>query len=194
MPDLGPLTAERKTGNELLHRDGTAVGYTLIEFWQWSTSDLLNNTTRGKLAEYIVARDLGIVDGVRAEWEPYDLLATNGIKVEVKSAAYLQSWHQDRLSTISFGIAATRAWSSATNTYSEEKKRQADVYVFCLLDETNKRLVDPLNVNQWLFFVLLTSRLDAEVGDQDRIGLSKLRDLGPAEVRFGEIRSTIGTL
>ena len=32
------------------------------EFWEWAYDDLLANTTRGVLAEYIVAKALGIRD------------------------------------------------------------------------------------------------------------------------------------
>jgi hypothetical protein len=66
---------------------------TLLDFWQWAYSDLLSNTNRGRLAEFIVARalSLGLTD-VRIEWDAVDLVTPTGVKVEVKSAAYLQSW------------------------------------------------------------------------------------------------------
>jgi hypothetical protein len=48
----------------------------LIEFWQWSISDLVSNVSRGVLAEFIVAKALEIntVSNVRDEWAAYDLL------------------------------------------------------------------------------------------------------------------------
>jgi hypothetical protein len=36
---------------------------------------------------------LGVVDGVRVEWDPFDLLY-EGAKIEIKSAAYVQRWFQ----------------------------------------------------------------------------------------------------
>jgi hypothetical protein len=56
------------------------------------------------LAEFIVATALGVADQLRNDWGPYDLLTPDGIKIEVKSPAYLQSWHQENFSTITFGI------------------------------------------------------------------------------------------
>jgi len=56
-----------------------------------------------------------------------DLQTAEGIKIEVKSAAYVQSWHQKKLSMISFLTPRTRAWDSETNTQSVEVRRQADV-------------------------------------------------------------------
>ena len=61
-----------------------------------------------------------------------DLLDPRGISIEVKSAAYIQTWHQDRLSTISFNCAPSLAWDPETNRQSDVKRRQAEVYVFAI--------------------------------------------------------------
>ena len=61
------------------HADGDPAGFDLLDLWRWSTSDLVTNTTLGVLAEYIVARALGIgTDGVRQAWRTFDLLAEDG--------------------------------------------------------------------------------------------------------------------
>ena len=65
----------QKTGNEHFVLDGMPAGYLLNDFWRWQSSDLLNNTLRGVLAEFIVAKALGIdTNGPRVDWEPFDLL------------------------------------------------------------------------------------------------------------------------
>ena len=102
------------------------------EFWEWAYDDLLANTTRGVLAEYIVAKALGIRDTKRLEWDQYDL-DIDGDKVEVKSAAYVQTWEQTRSSVIAFGIRPAKGWDARTNTAATSVQRCADVYVFCLL-------------------------------------------------------------
>jgi len=77
---------------------------------------VVSNATRGVLAEYLVAGALGVADGcIREEWAAYDLEARDGTRVDVKSAAYLQSWHQERLSQISFPVPKTRGWDRDTN-------------------------------------------------------------------------------
>ena len=101
---LNFIKTTRKSGNERFLLNGKSLGFTLLDFWQWSASDLVSNTNRGILAEFIVANDLGIADGLENEWAPYDLLY-KGIKIEVKSGAYIQSWEQQEFSKISFGIA-----------------------------------------------------------------------------------------
>jgi hypothetical protein len=48
------------------HTGKSPVGATVADFWGWSRSDLLDNTERGVLAEFIVATALDIpADGVR---------------------------------------------------------------------------------------------------------------------------------
>ena len=109
----------------------------------------------------------------------------------VKSAFYLQPWHQDKLSKIGFGIQPTRAGDPLTNRMEEECKRQADVYVFCILDHRDPQTVDPLDLDQWLFYVIATSVLDDRLGPQKRIGLSSLRRLDPEETDYQGLASAI---
>lgn len=58
--ELGPLSIFCRTGAERFHRGNEDLSIDLLSFWQWSTSDLVSNATRGVLAEYIVARALGL--------------------------------------------------------------------------------------------------------------------------------------
>ena len=100
------------------------------EFQAWAYDDLLTNTTRGVLAEYIVARALGIDEVKRVEWHSHDLdVDVDGVKfgVEVKSAAYVQSWKQTRPSVIEFGIGPAKGWDAHTNTYATSAKRGASL-------------------------------------------------------------------
>ena len=80
---------------------------TLRNLWVWAYSDLVGNTERGRLAKFIVAMTLGITEGTSVSWDKYDLLSKEGIRVEVKSLAYLQSWGQQNLYKIIFGIQQT---------------------------------------------------------------------------------------
>jgi len=183
-------TLNRLSGSEPFRGASTNAG-NVLDFWQWATSDLLSNTQRGVLAEYLVASHLGVTGGVRTEWDAYDLTTKSGIRVEVKSAAYVQAWAQEQASQIQFGIAPSRAWNAKTGTFDTELRRQADVYVFALLAEEDRARVSPLDLDQWRFFVLPTSVLDARVPAQKTIALSRVIALGAQEVRFGEIADAV---
>lgn len=191
MDTLTRLAIKRKTGAEPFHVDGKPLATNVLAFWQWYASDLISNTTRGRLAEYLVAYALGVADGLRVEWDAYDVTTTSGIKVEVKSAAYLQSWKQHKPSAISFGIRPTLGWDAATNEYGTELKRQADVYVFALLHHHDKSTLDPLNVAQWTFYVLPVAVLNERVATQKRISLATVQRLGATPTTFGELAHVI---
>lgn len=188
---LEKVAVTKKTGAEPFHANGQALPFDVLSFWRWSSSDLVSNAMRGVLAEYLVACALDVAGGTRVEWDAFDLVTRQGIKIEVKSAAYLQSWHQKQLSSISFDIHPTTGWDASTNTTSATRKRQADVYVFALLKHQNKATLDPLNVEQWAFYVLPAAVLDVKMPNQKRISLSTLERLGPSRVGFSEIASTI---
>ena len=188
---LGYVPPSPKTGTEPFVDNGQPLAFDLRSCWQWFGSDILSNTMRGLIAEYLVARDLGVQERIRLEWAAYDLETPTGVKVEVKSAAYVQSWHQTTLSSISFGIGPTTAWNPETGAYEGSARRQADVYVFALLHHRDKRTINPLDVAQWTFYVLATAVLNRRLADQKRVGLSSLRQCGPEEVRFGDIAAMI---
>jgi hypothetical protein len=176
--NLGKMQLSRKSGREIIHADGLDLSYSLLDFWQWSGSDLVSNVTRGVLAEYIVACALGMdTAGTRDEWAAYDLQLPSGVKIEVKSAAYLQSWQQKTHSSIIFATPKTRVWCPETNEFSIESKRQADLYIFALLSHKDKSTLDPLNVNQWEFYVLPTSTLNSRARSQHSITLKTLCSL-----------------
>lgn len=159
-----------------------------VQYWTWAYSDHLSNTQRGVLAEYIVGTALNAVTTARREWDAYDLLTPEGIKVEVKSAAYLQSWAQQKHSAIIFDIAKKRSWFAETNTYSDKEERASDVYVFCLFAETDRAKADPLDLTQWRFLVAKTADLNEWFGDQQKVALSVLEAKGLQLVGYEDLR------
>lgn len=160
------------------------------EFLEWAYDDLFTNTTRGVFAEYIVAKALGLHGTKRLEWDMYDL-DIDGVGVEVKSAAYVQTWEQTRLSNISFGIRPAKGWDARTNVYATDTKRSADVYVFCLLEGEDRERIDPLEMAQWTFYVLPTIELNRKVAGQKTIGLGRLKALFPRECTFDQLSAAI---
>ncbi|MDB4980187.1 MAG: hypothetical protein JWM82_939 [Myxococcales bacterium] len=181
----------RLAGTEQFHLAGNPMGFDVKSFWQWAHSDLLGNALRGVVAEYLVARACGEVEGVREEWDAHDLVLDGRIRVEVKSSAYVQSWAQRRRSTITFGIAPTLGWSASTNASATDKKRNSDVYVFALLAHQERQTIEPLDVGQWRFFVLPARVLDERCAGQRSIGLAPLLRLGAAECTFAELASRL---
>jgi hypothetical protein len=187
------LQPTRKTGAEAFADEGVALGFSVLDFWQWSSSNLVGNTLRGLVAEFLVARAVGVGGDMRNEWDPYDVTTPSGLRIEVKSAAYLQSWAQRAESAISFDVRETLAWDADTNAFAPEsdRRRQADLYVFAVLAHRDKLTLNPLDVSQWKFYLLEAGILNEHVKKQRRISLRRVLGLSPVHCGFADLRRHI---
>ncbi len=189
--DMNKASLKVKLGDEVFISNGRATDHRLVDFWRWSVSDLVSNATRGRLAEFIVATALGVdMTHAREEWHPFDLLTDNGVRVEVKSASFVQSWNQKKLSRISFSIKPTRYWNSDTNKQSKRPRLNADVYVFCLLKHRDKATIDPLQLDQWEFYVLSRAEIKDYKRSQHSIILKSLSNLTGA-IRYDSLKEAV---
>lgn len=191
MEKLPTIKVKKQSGQEAFELNGLSLDMNVLSFWQWSSSDLIGNAMRGILAEYIVASSVGVTSGIRTEWDAFDIETPEGIKIEVKSSAYIQSWEQHKLSTIQFGIRPTQSWDYDANKRSDKIMRHADVYVFCLLKHKEQSSINPLNLDQWVFYVLPTHKLNQSVGAQKSITLNRLKALAPSKVGYSDLYASI---
>jgi hypothetical protein len=133
----------------------------------------------------------GVDDGVRSAWDAFDLRTPSGLKIEVKSCAYLQAWAHEKPSTIRFSIAPTRGWNGDTGTYRETVERQSDVYVFALLKHQDKPTLNPVDLDQWEFYVVPTAAINANCGTAKAISLKVLLPLAGEPVPFSGLPSAV---
>jgi hypothetical protein len=146
---LIPKAAERLSG----HESFTGSRLTVLDFWRWGFSDLRTNVVRGVLAEFLVASAVGDPNPLRSAWDNFDVTTPSGIRVEVKSSAYLQSWNQRRVSAIVFSGLTGRSWSEETAEYGATRELRADVYVFAIHTCREPEQYDPLDLAYWQFHV-----------------------------------------
>lgn len=175
------------TGAENFYCGTHEQPFSLLNFWRWGVSNLLDNTTRGLLAEYLVAVAVRAKEPIRREWSAWDLTTPTGIRLEVKCAAYLQNWKQNTHSAIRFGIQATLGWDADTGKYDSEVKRRADYYIFCLFTHKDQKSANPLQLEQWTFWILPSNVLNVHCPGQKSIGLSKLLSLGARQCSWDEL-------
>ena len=188
---LGRLIPKALSGAESFLIGDRPTEFGIADFWRWSSSDLVSNSLRGVLAEFIVAKALGVsTTRPRTEWDMCDL-RLGPLLIEVKSAAYLQSWSQKRLSPISFLVTPRRGWDAATSTMGKVARRHADVYVFALLAHQDKATVNPMDLAQWEFWILHRSMLDGRTRSQHSITLASLIRLAGAATSFSDIAGAV---
>lgn len=164
---------------------------TLSTFWSWAHSNLMDNAERGILAEYFVHLAVGGISSTRTNWDRYDVMSPEGISIEVKASGYIQTWAQEKLSAIQFSIRPTIALDEEKNNYVGEPTRQSDVYVFCVHKHIDQETINPLDPDQWVFFVLPTTVLNEKVGAQKTITLSRIKKLCALETNYSCLRTTI---
>lgn len=189
----------RKNGNEAFRFSSIDAAVTIHDYWVWANSDLLDNTSRGTLAEFLVAHALRRTSELYRNWDAYDIQSANGLRVEVKSSAYAQSWPQKNPSKISFDIAPrSEVWNSRTNEYCkiDPPERIADVYVFCLLGSHDNPFPDPMDLDQWRFFVVATTLLDQIRQNKKSISLGQLECIENDETdilvtEYGKLKGVI---
>lgn len=177
--------------SELAHLDGSEeilTGTTVKDFWAWALGDLRLNSTRGLLAQFLVARAVGDTRRFDDGWGAYDVESTSGAKIEVKTSAYLQSWNQKRLSNILFSGLITHRWS-ATAGYTPGPTVAADAYVFCVQTCTVPSEYDPLDLDQWDFYVL--SGKTIEESNQKTMGLRTVQRLSGGTISWHQLASSI---
>lgn len=160
----------------------------VLDFWRFAINDLRTNNIRGYLAEFLVARAVGS-DSLRVEWDPWDVTAPDGTRIEVKSSGFLQSWAQKKLSAPTFRVAPAYSWDAATGSWSSEQSFNAHVYVFCLQTAKTHDEYDPLDVSQWTFYVTGRASIAAQVGAQ--MGLATVARVAGSPVSYPELGAAI---
>jgi hypothetical protein len=181
--DLQFLPAPELTGGERI----VGTNATVLDFWKFAMGDLRINNVRGYLAEFLVAQAVG-ADTARVEWDPRDVTAPDGTRIEVKSSAYLQAWAQTKLSVPTFRVTPTRAWDEVSGKRSV-RTFNADVYVFCLHTARSHQHYNPLATNQWEFYV--ASRTDIESRKGQQMGLATLATVAGEPVGYEDLRARI---
>ena len=176
------------TGNEHFTFDEMPTNRLLSDFLSWISLDLMNTATRSVLAEYIVSAALDLDGAGQKSNEPFKTMF-DGVSIEIKSSAYIQTMQEDApLTSPIFGIAPTYVWN---DNEIVKRERKSQLYVFCLLDCLNRATVDPLRLEQWKFYVLPTSVLNEHCGDQKTLTLNALKSLNPTEATYETLKQAI---
>ena len=173
--------------NKQLTDNGKPLGFSALDYWRFQFSNIWD--IQEEVAEFIVAKALGLeLPHNKNGWTPYDI-KYKGKRVEIKASAYFHSWRGDgKVSKQrTFGIAKTLGQH---NERKQEAERQNDVYVFCLNLGNTFEDSDPFEMSHWKFYVVPTSRINAECGDAKKIPLAHLEKL-TNPILYHELRSAI---
>ena len=169
--------------------NGAPTTAKVVDFWAWARSRLMADGPRGDLAEFIVNTAL-VMDMTipKKGWGECDIVYPYKdvpIRIEVKCSTYLQAWEREKLSTPTFSIAKT------LNCDISENEHRSEIYVFCLFAEKDRSVANPLDLDQWEFYIVKAIVIDRLLGDQQQISLPGLARIGASKCPYGEIKAMV---
>lgn len=180
--------SSKLTGNERFRYNGKDLDLNILEFWQYKFSEIYDR--QDEIAEYIVEKALGLKKSQNTEyWTLWDI-DYRGMRIEVKETAYFHSWDkpgEPRSMQRSWGIG--KAYSEYMDP-TTEKVRNNDIYVFCLITGFERKDANPLNLDNWEFYVVPTNLINRECGDNKTISLGRVRSFSPC-TKYPELKRTI---
>jgi hypothetical protein len=152
---------------------------------------LVNNAFRGMFVEAMLAQVLQPEwRWCSADWASHDFDHPDGLKLEVKQSAALQSWHEPSLrpNRGRFDVKArTGRYEGAR--WIGERGRAAQIYIFGWHGLTDPAVADHHDPSQWQFYAVKA----VDLPEQKTIALSRIQALSdPSSI--SEIASKIGTL
>jgi hypothetical protein len=197
IPVYPRLPVQRLAGDEVF--SGGDSEMTVLDFWQWAYSSLNANVERGKLAEYLVARAVGVAGApqVQEAWGDWDVLASDGTTIEVKCSSYIQDWDQNDYSRIVFsGLKARELYySEAVKPAAEisDADYKADIYVLALQHHREHASFSVRDLGQWTFYVLTREELRDVARDAKSVSIATLVKAGVAGAPYAEPSESIRT-
>lgn len=186
-----------RSGNEPLHFaevpfSDSLGSATLLDFWRWAFSNLRDDRIRGSFAEFMVARLLGETDHPPPSTTVVDIECKDGIGIEVKSSAYLQTWKEQE-SHPSFGGLKRKPYEYdvAGRVSYGPAGYHSEIYILALLSEREHQRLDPLDLNQWAFFVLTQQELREAAKDGSSVSLGRLQQNSIQPCNARELKDSV---
>jgi hypothetical protein len=164
------------------------------DFWRWAFSDLLQNTTRGVLAEYMVAVLLGVDNKPRNPWESFDIELPDGRRVEVKTMSHLQAWGQKQLSVPRVVLSPKRFFEPETGRMESVPSLNADLYIICYFTAVEHSTANTMDIEQWRFFVLTRIQVESILRKTKSVSLKMLEAMKIKKLEAAELTATIASL
>lgn len=180
-------------GNEQFFLNGKALDLTMLDFWRFKYSNIYN--MQEYIAEFLIAKALGKNKADNdAYWTLWDI-DYRGKRIEVKETSYYHPWNKDGKVSKQRGFKINKANSSYEDETKENRfERQNDVYVFCLNRGNTAEESNPLNLDNWEFYVVPTDEINLECGDNKTISLGRLRSMGYEPKRYDKIKESVDAL
>lgn len=176
-------------GDEKFVLNNKELKFGILDFWKSKHSNIFN--MQSEIAEFLVEKALGIDKAQNTDyWTLWDISYRN-YRIEVKETGYYHLWNENSKISFKRSFGITKANSSYESEETENKfERQNDIYVFCLNTGNTKETSNPMNVNNWEFYIVSTAIINEQCGDNKHISLGRVRKIAK-QVKYEEIKKYI---
>ena len=99
-----------------------------------------------------------------------------GKRIEVKATSYWQSWKASHIISEQRNFSIRKTYLDYQNNKSD-KARQNDIYIFCLDKGRDEKSSNPMNLENWVFYVVPTKVINKMFGDQKVLSLKRLEKI-----------------
>lgn len=184
------ITRKKLTGKEIFMFDGHEVGFNLLDFWSFEYSNVYD--LQDEIAEFIVAKALGInLPHNKERWTLYDILYRD-TRIEIKETSYYHPWNENGniSNRRTFGIGKAHSLYEFPDE-TDKYERQNDLYIFCVVNGENRDTSNPLMLNNWDFYIVPTSIINEKCNENKTISLSRICSLGFTATKYDELRQKI---
>ena len=166
--------AEMLNGNEVFKQNGVELGFNVMDYWRFQFSNLVDNL--GYVAEFLIAQALSKDEPDNCNgWTVYDV-GYRGKRIEVKATSYWQSWKASHIISEQRNFSIRKTYLDYQNNKSD-KARQNDIYIFCLDKGRDEKSSNPMNLENWVFYVVPTKVINKMFGDQKVLSLKRLEKI-----------------
>lgn len=175
--------------NEKFTFNNKELDFEMIDLWRAKYSNIYN--MQETIAEFIVERALGVEKSFNTDyWTLYDIPYRNK-RIEIKETSYYHPWNEGGKVSQQRTFGITKANSNYENADEENKyERQNDIYVFCLNTGETRESSNPINLNNWEFYIVPTSIINEECGNNKSISLNRVKSFATA-VTYDKIKESI---
>lgn len=181
---------ELLSGNEAFKHNGVELGFNVMDFWPFQFSNLIDNL--GFVAEFLIAQALRKDEPDNCMgFTLYDI-DYRGKKIEVKATSYYQAFKASHIISEHRVFSIRKTHVEYQNSKSE-LARQNDIYIFCVDEGKDKETSNPLNLENWTFYVIPTKVINNLFDNQKTLSLKRLTQIEKYGVglTYDKLKATI---
>jgi hypothetical protein len=106
----------------------------------------------------------------------------------------LQAWAQKQLSDPKVVISEKRSWNLDTGVMEQKPSLNADIYIICYFTSEDHSAADPLDLDQWSFFVLDKKEVSDLIKKSKSISLKALNRMNKRLLKADELPREVSGL